>query len=120
MMYMNQKIINFFSNYSYTNLFYCIFLAFRLFHFFPFFKVVLLFKYSFLPFPPTPLPNPSHPHLPALIPSGLGFGHVSFIVASENLSPYSPIIPSYFPSGYCQIVLNFNVSGYILLACFFC
>ena len=33
--------------------------------------------------------------------------------------PSPPIIPSHIPSGYCQFVLNFNVSGYILLAYLF-
>ena len=114
-----------------------------------------MFKYSFLPFPFTSPPDPSHPYLLPLIPSPLGFVHVSFIVVSENPSPFpppfppqpspppsphptplgfvhvsfivvsvnpspfSPIIPSHLPSGYCQIVLHFNVSGYILLACLF-
>ena len=35
-------------------------------------------------------------------------------------SSFSPIIPSPLPSGYCQLVPNFNVFGYILLACLFC
>ena len=34
-------------------------------------------------------------------------------------SSFSPIIPSPLPSGYCQLVPNFNVFGYILLACSF-
>ena len=53
------------------------------------------------------------PHLP------LGFVHVSFIIIPET-TPLPPIISSRLPSGYCQIVLNFNVFGYILFACFFC
>ena len=36
------------------------------------------------------------------------------------LPPYPPIITSHLPSGYYQFVLNFTVSGYILLACLFC
>ena len=39
---------------------------------------------------------------------------------SWNPSLFLPIIPSYLPSSYCQFVLNFNVSGYILLACLLC
>ena len=31
-----------------------------------------------------------------------------------------PCIPSHLPSGYCQFVPNFNISGYILLTCLFC
>ena len=33
---------------------------------------------------------------------------------------FPSIIPLDLPSGYCQCVLNFNVSGYILFACLFC
>ena len=70
---------------------------------------------------PPPLPsNPSHPHLPPLLPPHLGFVHVSFIIILEKLSPFSPIIPSSFPSRYHQFVLNFSVSVYISLACLFC
>ena len=36
------------------------------------------------------------------------------------LPPFPPIISSHLPPGYCQFVLYFNVSGYILLACLFC
>ena len=63
-------------------------------------------------------PHPSHRHLPPLIPSPLDFIHVSFIVVPENPSPSPPHYP--LSSGYCRIVLNFNVSGYILLDCLFC
>ena len=38
----------------------------------------------------------------------------------KTLPPFPPINPSHLPSGYCQIVFNFNVSGYILLAFLFC
>ena len=34
-------------------------------------------------------------------------------------SPYFPCYPPHAPFGYCQFVLYFNVSGYILLACLF-
>ena len=39
-----------------------------------------------------------------------------------SLKPFSFFHPLSFPlpSGYCQFVLYFNVSGYVLLACFFC
>ena len=86
-----------------------------------FFKkiILLLFNYSCLNFPLTtpsqPQPNPP-PSPASTLP--LGFVHVSFIVVPENPPPF--IISSPLPSGYCQIVLNFNVSGYILLAFFFC
>ena len=49
--------------------------------------------------------------------SDLNLGYICSLV---TLPLFSPIIPSPLPSGYCQFVLNFNVSGYILLACSFC
>ena len=69
------------------------------------------------PFPPTIPPHlqPSSPPIPD--PTLLGFVHVSFINVPENTSSFSPHSPLPLPSGYCQIVLNVNVSGYILLAC---
>ena len=81
--------------------------------------IVLLFKYSCLHFLPTTPPHPSHPHLPPSILAPFGFVYVSFIYVPDNPSPFSCIIPSHLLSGYCQFVLNFNVSGYILLACLF-
>ena len=60
--------------------------------------------------PPPPPPQPNLPPSPASTLL-LGFVHVSFIVVPENPSPHCPLL---LPSGYCQIVLNFNVSGYIL------
>ena len=70
---------------------------------------LLLFKYSFLPFPSTPAQHPSPPHLPS----------VSIPTLCFVPSPYSPEISSPLPSGHCQPVLNFSVCGYILLACSF-
>ena len=61
---------------------------------------------------PPPKPNPP-PSGASTLP--LGFVHVSFILVPEKLFP---TIPSHLPSGYCQIVLNFNVFGYILFAFF--
>ena len=65
-------------------------------------------------------PHPSTPPQANPLPSStstlcLDFIHVSFIVVTENPSP---TIPSPHPSDYCQIVLNFSVSGYILFAFF--
>ena len=37
-----------------------------------------------------------------------------------TLSLLPMLFPSPHPWGYCQFVVNFNVSGYILLACLFC
>ena len=67
----------------------------------------------------SPPPQPSPPPSPDSTPR-LSFVHVSFIVVPENPFPLFPPLSSYLPSGYCQIILNFNVSGYILLACLFC
>ena len=83
---------------------------------------LLLFKYGCLHFPPPPLsPAPptltSHPqsHPLWLCPC------VLYIYSLKTLPlPPAPITPSSLPSCYCQFVLYFNVSGYILLACLFC
>ena len=88
--------------------------------FFYFLTFLLLFKYSFLSFPPTPSHHPKPPHLSPLFPPALVIVHVSFIVVLPNPSPFSPIITSPLRSGHCQPVLNFSVFGYILLACSFC
>ena len=81
----------------------------------PFFEILWVFKYRFLPFPPTPATPTSLPwfHLPLVL------SLYPLQVFLKTLHPFPPIIPSHLPSGYCQIVLNFNVSGYILLACLF-
>ena len=79
------------------------------FQFLNYFIVVQLQLSAFSPHPSTP-PQPNPPPSPASI-LPLGFVHVSFIVV--------PVIPSPLPSGYRQIILNFNVFGYILLAFFF-
>ena len=81
----------------------------------PFF--LLLFKYSCLHLPPTIPPKPHYPHLPPLLLPPLVFSTCPLELFLKTLPP---IIPSHLPSGYCQIVLNFNVSGCILLACWFC
>ena len=82
------------------------------------FKIILLlFNYSCLGLSTTTL-HP--PHLPPLLPPPLGFVHVFYIVVPENPTLLPSIISSHLPSGYCQIVLNFNVSGDVLFACLFC
>ena len=60
--------------------------------------------------PPQPSP------LPTLDPNPLWFCPcVLYTCSLMTLPPFPPIIPSHLRSGYCQFVLNFNVSGYILL-----
>ena len=77
------------------------------------FLFLLLFKYSCLHFPPhSPLPQPYPP------PLVLSMCPLQLFL--KTLPPFPRIIHSHLPSGYCQFVLNFNVSGYILLACLFC
>ena len=90
--------------------------------FFPtfFFFLSLLFKYSCLYFPPTTTPHPSHPHFPPLILPPLALSMCPLYMFLITFPPFLPIIPSHLSSGYCQFVLNFNVSGHILLACLFC
>ena len=75
---------------------------------FIFFNIFVSFKYSFLPFPSTPLHDPNPPHLPPLFPTPLVIVQVSFVIVPVNLSSFSPIIPSPLPSGHCQPVLNFS------------
>ena len=66
-------------------------------------------------------PNPSHPHLPPLtLPPAWFCPCVLYTCFLTTLPPFPPLSFSPFPSGYCQFVLYFNVSGYILLACLFC
>ena len=74
----------------------------------------------------SPLPPPTTPHSPATVtshlqsypPLALSMGPLQAFL--DNTSPFSPITLSLFPSGHCQFVLNLNVSGCILLACWFC
>ena len=73
------------------------------------------------PCSPHHFPYPTDPHFSPLILSlTFGFVHGAFIHVPQNSSPFSTHYPLPPPSGYCQFVLNFNVSGYILLACLFC
>ena len=91
---------------------------FLLLYFFSLFK--LLFTYSCLHFSPTTPPTQSVPP-PTLDPTLLClYPCVLYTCSLTALTPSPPIIPSYLTSDHCQSVLNFNVSGYILLACLFC
>ena len=70
--------------------------------------------------PPPPLLPPTSPApLPTLDPTPLWFCPCVLYRCSWKPSAFSPIIPSHLSSGYCQFVLNFNVSGYNLFACLF-
>ena len=76
--------------------------------------VVSIFTSSWPPAPPIPTSHPRTYRL-WLCPC------VLYICSLMVLSLCSPIITSSpIPSGYCQFVLHFNVSGYIFLACLFC
>ena len=80
---------------------------------------LLLFKYSCLHFPPPlPQPHPSPSHPLSYAPLALSMCPLCMLFA--ELSPFLPHYPLPLSSGYCQFVLNFNVSGYILLVCLFC
>ena len=87
------------------------------------FIFLLLFNNSCPHFPPLlslALPTPTS-HFPPLILPPFGFVHGSFILIPWQPFPVFPLLSqSPQPSGYCQFVLYFNVSGSILLACLFC
>ena len=69
--------------------------------------------HSLLPYPPSP-PTFSPPPL-------VVFLHGSFIhVPWWPFHFFALLSASFLPSGYCQFVLYFHFSGYILLACSFC
>ena len=80
-----------------------------------------MFEYICLHFSTTSFPYPTHLHLPTSVLPPFGLVHGSFIHVHLQPFPVFPLIfPSPLPSGYCQFVLYFNVSGYILLAYLFC
>ena len=72
-------------------------------------------------FSPNHSPPPHWSLPPTLDPTPFSFVHVSFIHVPWRPFPYFPPLSlSPLPSGYCQFVLYFKVSGCILLACLFC
>ena len=83
------------------------------------FFLLLLFKYSCLHFHPTTAPHPTHPCLPPLNLPPLALSMCPLYMFLDGPLPTFPHYPSPLPSGYCQFVLYFNVSGYILLASLF-
>ena len=60
------------------------------------------------PAEPTSLPHLHPPPIPSMCPS------------QQLLQSPPPTVPTPLPPGHCQTVPNFNVSGYILFAFFFC
>ena len=78
-----------------------------------YFYFLLLLKYNCLHSQPTMPPHPSPP--PTLEPTPFGFVHV--FLTAPPIIPYYPSPPSSLVS---QIVLYFNASGCIFLACLFC
>ena len=62
----------------------------NIFFIFSFFKILTVIQVQFFAFSLHLCPQPQPSHLPALIPSHLGFVHVSFIVVPENTSSFSP------------------------------
>ena len=61
------------------------------------------------------------PHLPPSILPPFDFVRGSFIHVPWRPFSFFPLLsPFPLPSGYCQLVLYFNVFGHILLACLLC
>ena len=86
-----------------------------------FFYIFLLsFKYSCLHLSPHHSPHPSHPHLPPSILPPLFLSMCPLYMFLKTLPSFPRFIPSHLPFGYCQFVLNFTVSGSVLLAYLFC
>ena len=66
-----------------------------------------------------PLAPPTLTSYPQSYPT-LAFSMCPLYMFLDDPSQFSPIMAFHLPSGYCQFVFYFNVSGYILLACLFC
>ena len=90
------------------------------FHLFSHF--LLLFNYSCPHYPPITLLHPIYPHLTlSVLSHSVVFVRGSFIHVPLSPFPFFPLLsPSNLPSGHCQFVLYFHVSGSILLTCLFC
>ena len=86
----------------------------------PFFKKItlLLFNYSCLYFPTTPLPHPSHTQFPPLILPHFVFVHVSVLDVPENTShfPHHDLLP---PPLWLLSVCSLFQCLWLYLACLF-
>ena len=83
------------------------------------FLFVIVVQVQLFPFPPpTALPCPTNPHLPLSILPPFGLSVSPLYMVLDDPSPAFPCPP--LPSGSCQFVLYFNVSGSILLVYLFC
>ena len=71
-------------------------------------------------FHPVLPPQTTHTRLPhSILPTPIVIVHESFIhIPGWPFPVFAPLVPSPHPSGYCQFVLYFHVSGYILLPFF--
>ena len=80
-----------------------------------------MFKYSCLHFSANTFPHLTHPQLPPSVLPPLTLSMGPLYCSLMNLPLLSPhYSPPRLPSGHCQFVLYFTVSGSILLACLFC
>ena len=98
-------------------LFFIFFFSLSLPSFLPFF-LSFLFRYSCLPFL---LPLPNIPPTPTSYPQSylpLALSMCPLYMLLDKPSPFCPVKPSLFPSGYCQLVLNFQ-SFWFCFACLF-
>ena len=86
-------------------------------HFSYFFIVV---QVQLCPFSPHHSSHPTHPYSPPLNSPLWLCPYVLHTCSLMLLPHYSLLYLSLLPSDYCQIVLYFNVSGFVLLACLFC
>ena len=91
-------------------------------NFFFFFTFLFIFIFIFIQLQLSAFsPHPSTPPQPVPPPSPTSTLPLDFVLVSY-VAPQTPLptILSALPCGYCYNVLNFNVSGYILFAFFFC
>ena len=65
--------------------------------------------------------SPTHPHVYPQSYATLTLSMCPLHMIFGDPSPFFPLFSPYpIPTSYCPFVLNFNVSGCILLACLFC